>query len=139
MKPRFFQDLIGALTLSLVWFAPTGIAQDTADSYPKKQIRLILPAGNNAETTGLTPGMFARVWLPATGSSAQADAEKLYLPSTAILRRAEMTGVYVLDAQGQPRLRQVRLGRTAGELVEVLSGVRKGEQVAADPKTVNAL
>ena len=103
------------------------------------QIRLILPAGNNAETTGLTPGMFARVWLPATGSTPQADAERLYLPSTAILRRAEMTGVYVLDAQGQPRLRQVRLGRTAGELVEVLSGVRKGEQVAADPKTVNAL
>jgi multidrug efflux system membrane fusion protein len=106
------------------------------------QIRLILPAGNTAETTGLTglaPGMFARVWLPATGSTAQPDAERLYLPSTAILRRAEMTGVYVLDAQGQPRLRQVRLGRAAGELVEVLSGVRKGEQVAADPKTVNTL
>jgi multidrug efflux system membrane fusion protein len=106
------------------------------------QIRLILPTGNSAETTGstgLAPGMFARVWLPTTGSSAQADAEKLYLPRTAILRRAEMTGVYVLDAQGQPRLRQVRLGRAAGELVEVLSGVSKGEQVAADPKTVNAL
>ena len=109
------------------------------------QIRLILPAGNTADSTGLTgstglaPGMFARVWLPTTGSSAQADAERLYLPNTAILRRAEMTGVYVLDAQGQPRLRQVRLGRAAGELVEVLSGVRKGEQVAADPKTINAL
>jgi RND family efflux transporter MFP subunit len=103
------------------------------------QIRLILPAGNTANSTGLKPGMFARVWLPATGSSAQADAERLYLPKTAILRRAEMTGVYVLDAQGQPRLRQVRLGAVAGELVEVLSGVRKGEQVAADPKTVNAL
>lgn len=102
------------------------------------QIRLILPAGSAAETTGLKPGMFARVWLPVTGSAVQADAERLYLPATAILRRAEMTGVFVLDAQGQPRLRQVRLGRAAGELVEVLSGVRKGEQVAADPKTVNA-
>ena len=106
------------------------------------QIRLILPAGNSADSTGLTglkPGMFARVWLPATGSSAQADAERLYLPNTAILRHAEMIGVYVIDMQGQPRLRQVRLGRAAGELVEVLSGVSKGEQVAADPKTVNAL
>ena len=105
------------------------------------QIRLVLPTGNAADmtgSTGLAPGMFARVWLPATGSTAQADAERLYLPSTAILRRAEMTGVYVIDAQGQPRLRQVRLGRAAGELVEVLSGVRKGEQVTADPKTVNA-
>lgn len=102
------------------------------------QIRLVLPTGNSAETTGLAPGMFARVWLPALGSAVPAGAEKLYLPNTAILRRAEMTGVYVLDTRGQPRLRQVRLGRAAGELVEVLSGVRKGEQVAADPKTVNA-
>jgi len=101
------------------------------------QIRLILPAGNAADLTGLKPGMFARVWLPAAGSTPQADAERLYLPTTAILRRAEMTGVYVLDAQGRPRLRQVRLGGATGELVEVLSGVRKGEQVAADPKTVN--
>ena len=43
-----------------------------------------------------------------------------------------MTGVYVLDAQGQPRLRQVRLGPVQGPLVEVLSGVRPGEQVVTD-------
>ena len=103
------------------------------------QIRLILPAGNAADMTGLKPGMFARVWLPATGTAARMDAERLYLPITAILRRAEMTGVYAIDAQGQARLRQVRLGNATGEIVEVLSGVRKGEQVAADPKTVNAL
>jgi len=103
------------------------------------QIRLILPAGNAANMAGVTPGMFARVWLPTTGSTAQTDTERLFLPNSAILRRAEMTGVYVLDAQGQPRLRQVRLGRATGDLVEILSGVRKGEQVAANPKTVKAL
>jgi RND family efflux transporter MFP subunit len=102
------------------------------------QIRLLLPTDSAADTTGLKPGMFARVWLPATGRTALADVERLYLPNTAILRRAEMTGVFVMDAQGQPRLRQVRLGTTAGELVEVLSGVSQGEQVAADPKTVIA-
>jgi multidrug efflux pump subunit AcrA (membrane-fusion protein) len=48
-----------------------------------------------------------------------------------------MTGVYVVDAQGRPRLRQVRLGRaapgTAGT-VQVLSGLRSGERVALDPQ-----
>jgi multidrug efflux system membrane fusion protein len=97
------------------------------------QIRLMLPAGSPG-MTGITPGMFARVWLPATPVAAKGSSEQLFLPAAAIVRRGEMTGVYVVDAQGQPRLRQVRLGRATGDRVEVLSGVSKGEQVLADPK-----
>jgi hypothetical protein len=52
----------------------------------------------------------------------------------AVVRRAEMTGLYVLDPNGRPVLRQVRLGRTAGEQVEVLAGLMPGERVATDPQ-----
>jgi membrane fusion protein, multidrug efflux system len=97
------------------------------------QIRLTLPAG----TTGIAPGMFARVWLPSAASIAPGTDDKLYLPSSAILRRGEMSGVYVLDAQSRVLLRQVRLGRAVGERIEILSGVSKGEKVLADPKTAN--
>ena len=45
-----------------------------------------------------------------------------------------MTGLYVVNEQGKPALRQVRLGRVQGDRVEVLSGVEKGEKVAADPQ-----
>jgi membrane fusion protein, multidrug efflux system len=40
----------------------------------------------------------------------------------------------VLDAQDRPLLRQVRLGRTLGDKVEVLSGIRAGERVALQPQ-----
>lgn len=93
------------------------------------QIRLSLPAG----IEGLAPGLFARVWLPG-GNTDKTVAERVYLPASAIVRRAEMTGVYVLNAQGQPSLRQVRLGQLAGDRVEVLSGLRKGDKVAAEPQ-----
>ncbi len=98
------------------------------------QIRLSLPAG----IEGLAPGVFARVWLPgvAVGKSA---AERLYLPANAIVRRAEMTGVYVVDAQGKPSLRQLRLGQTSGDRVEVLSGLRQGDKVAAEPQLAGAV
>jgi multidrug efflux pump subunit AcrA (membrane-fusion protein) len=45
-----------------------------------------------------------------------------------------VTAVYVLDGQGQVRLRQIRLG-TAGDenAVEVLAGLKPGERVALDP------
>lgn len=90
------------------------------------QVRIELPAA----TKGASPGMFARVWLPtATGS-----ASRLFVPAKAIVRRAEMTGVYVLDPKGQPVLRQVRLGRASDDQVEILSGVTAGERVVLDPQ-----
>jgi len=51
-----------------------------------------------------------------------------------VFQRSELTGVYVLDDKGAPRLRQIRLG-TAGDenAIEVLSGLRPGERVALEP------
>ncbi len=93
------------------------------------QLRLGLPAG----LKGLAPGMFARVFLPAGPAVAQ-GAERLLVPAKSVVRRAEMTGLYVLDGQGQPRLRQVRLGQAQGDMVEVLSGVAAGDRVVTDPQ-----
>lgn len=90
------------------------------------QLRLELPAG----TEGITPGMFARVWLPLQ----DAAGARLTVPAQSVVRRAEMTGLYVLDPAGRPMLRQVRLGRVSGDTVEVLSGVAAGERVALDPQ-----
>jgi RND family efflux transporter MFP subunit len=77
---------------------------------------------------GLVPGQFARLWLPAAGGT----RANPWVPAAAIVRRAEMTGLYVLDANGRPLLRQVRLGRSDGAQVEVLSGLAAGERVASD-------
>jgi len=88
------------------------------------QLRLDLP-----QLPGAAPGMFARVRLPA----AAGGGPVITVPATAIVRRAEMTGIYVLDRQGQPLLRQLRLGARHGTLVEVLSGLDAGERIALDP------
>ena len=93
-------------------------------------LRLDLPAGQ----PGLSPGMFARVWLPMAGGSAGPAAPNVRVPLLAIVRRAEMTGVYVVDPGGKPVLRQVRLGRIEGDQVEILSGLMPGERVASDPQ-----
>ena len=59
---------------------------------------------------------------------------RLFVPASAVVRRAEMVGVYVIASGGRPLLRQVRLGRAEGDRVEVLSGVSAGERVALDPQ-----
>ncbi len=92
------------------------------------QVRLDL----SPEVPGLAPGMFARVWFTITGAAVA--GARLYLPLASIVRRAEMVGVYVIDASGKPVLRQIRLGRTDGDRVEILSGVAANERVALDPQ-----
>ena len=89
------------------------------------QIRVDLPPA-----TDLAPGMFARVWLPLPANGAQ----RLFVPASAVVRRAELTGVYVIGQGGRPLLRQVRLGAARGDTVEILAGVAAGERVALDPQ-----
>jgi hypothetical protein len=89
---------------------------------------------------GLVPGQFARLWLPAAGDGdTAARGASPWVPASAIVRRAELTGLYVLDGEGRPLLRQVRLGRSDGERVEVLSGLSAGERVAAEPQAAARL
>jgi membrane fusion protein, multidrug efflux system len=88
------------------------------------QVRLDLPA----DAQGLLPGVFARAHF-VTGR-----APRLMVPRAAVLRRSEVTAVYVVDAQGAPRLRQVRVGTASDEKsVEVLAGLKAGEKVALEP------
>jgi RND family efflux transporter MFP subunit len=92
-----------------------------------------------AEVVGAVPGQFARVWLPGVTAAAGQSPASPWVPREAIVRRAELTGLYVLDAQGRPLLRQVRLGRANATHVEVLSGLRAEEQVALDPQAAARL
>jgi hypothetical protein len=94
------------------------------------QLRADLPSG----LAGVAPGMFARLWLPIAGAGAGSDTPAVTVPLAAIVRRAELTALYVLDPAGRPALRQVRLGRTLGERIEILAGVTAGESVATDPQ-----
>ena len=81
---------------------------------------------------GVAPGMFARLWLPIANQNAATASQRVSVPLSAVVRRAEMTGVYVQGADGKALLRQVRLGRVEGGQVEVLTGVAPGEPVVVD-------
>lgn len=83
----------------------------------------------------VAPGMYVRVWLSVqggAGSGSSVGAGRIFVPASALLRRGELTGVYVLDAAGQARLRQVRAGPVEGDRVEILSGVVEGDRVVID-------
>jgi hypothetical protein len=61
------------------------------------------------------------------------QAQRTVVPAAAVLRRGELTAVYVATERGFV-LRAVRLGADHGEQgVEIVAGLSAGEQVATDP------
>ena len=86
------------------------------------RVRLELPPGQ----FGLYPGMFVKVAFQVGA------AERLLVPAAALVQRSEVTGVYIAVDDGI-RLRQIRVGETVGNRVEVLAGLAAGEHVALDP------
>lgn len=108
------------------WLKPASVlVQPVADARTHStQVRINLPPNES----GVYPGMFVRAHF-VTGR-----ANKLLIPAAAVLRRGEVTAVYVLNDQGKPILRQIRLGAAVGQSeVEVLSGLGAGERVALEP------
>jgi RND family efflux transporter MFP subunit len=75
----------------------------------------------------LRSGLFGRARF------SRGERSALLIPQTATVERGQLQGVYVVDANGRAGLRYVTLGKTAGQQVEVLSGLQDGEKVVAAP------
>ena len=75
----------------------------------------------------LREGMVGRVTWQQVGNGNQ----RLNVPSAALLRRAGQISVYVIKGN-RARLQAINIGRTNGQRVEVISGLKPGDQVAID-------
>lgn len=116
-----FPSLNQRVTAKAVSFQPAADARTHVT-----RVRMELPPG----LKDVYPGMFARAHF-VTGRGL-----KLLIPAASVVRRSEVTAVYVVDANGAVQLRQLRLGELSGidgSEVEVLAGLVAGERVALDP------
>ncbi len=108
------------------WIRPVSIVTvPTADPVSQTiEWRLELPS--EAART-LLPGEQVRVRFSG------GQANRMLVPDSAVLRRGELTAVYVVSGKGFA-LKAVRLGAVHGaEGVEVLAGLTPGDRVALDP------
>ena len=112
----------------------------SVDKWIKVKSMVIIPAADPhthstrvrlylaSDERDIYPGVYARAHF------AIGNARKLVIPAQSVIRRSEVTGVYVINDKGNPSFRQIRLGESAGAgLVEVLAGVSAGEHVALEP------
>lgn len=87
-------------------------------------VKINLPVGH-----GLRSGNFVRAAFPL------GSREGIRVPASALLQRAGISGVFVVDAQGIARYRMVRVGAATGGNVEIQAGLNPGERVVTSATT----
>lgn len=108
------------------WIRPVSSSNvPTADPVSQTiEWRLELPS---EAAKALLPGQQVRVRF------AGSQADRLVVPAAAVLRRGELTAVYVVLDKGFS-LKAIRLGTDSGvDGVEVVAGLQAGDRVAVDP------
>jgi len=89
------------------------------------QMRAELPKGDYA----IYPGMFIKIAIVS------GVKQSLIVPASAIVRRSEVSAVYVKGKDKKLSFRQVRIGAfvSASNSYEILAGLEKNEKVMLDP------
>lgn len=75
----------------------------------------------------LRSGMFARVEVIV------GECQLMAIPSSAIVRQGQLTGLFVVTPEHTARFRLIRMGRSLGDMVEVLSGLSEGIRFVVNP------
>lgn len=77
----------------------------------------------------IRPGMYVNILIP--NKTDENITSKIMLDKSSIVYRDQLTGVYVIDDQSQANLRWIRLGKTIGNQVEVLSGLSQNDKIVS--------
>ncbi len=97
----------------------------------------------NLNNTGrkVLSGMFVNVQFPAANKPQikKSQMGKVVVPQSALVQQGQLTGIYTIGNKNIAILRWLRIGKTLGNQVEVLSGLSANEQyiVSAGGKLYN--
>lgn len=115
-----------------------GVLVVAAGAHTEAAVLQLSPAADPATEThllkaalpaaaGFGSGDFVRV-LVAVGTR-----RALFVPAAAVVTRAGIPAVFVLDASNRAHLRMVRTGAARAGRIEILSGLSAGERIVAAP------
>jgi multidrug efflux pump subunit AcrA (membrane-fusion protein) len=122
------QIVIGALDKKIISGMVAEIAPvaDPSTRTATVKIDLVSPAKEGGETPSLRSGMFGKALFPVGQSTL------ITVPVRALIQRGQLLGVYGVDSGNIARLKLIQTGKTYGDQVEVLSGLREGEKIIGE-------
>ncbi len=82
---------------------------------------------HSSTTRNLKAGMYATIHLAA--KTPKMEKSSLLVYNSSIVRKEQLTGVYEINKENRAILRWIRLGKSYGDKVEVISGLNGNEEI----------
>jgi RND family efflux transporter MFP subunit len=117
----------------------TGKVTEVSGSATNTGGQYLVKINLNKTNSSVLSGMFVNVQFPVGNNAKVSNASMLLIPNSAIVAQGQLKGVYTIGTDSVAILRWLRLGKTFGNQVEVLSGLSANEKyiVAAEGKLYN--
>jgi len=101
-------------------------------------VEVVVPAADPRSRTslvqvGVTAGETLRSGMFARADLTVAERPVMRIPAAAVVQKGQLTGVFIVDQDDTARFRLIRTGRTAGDQVDVISGLAPGTRLVAAP------
>jgi RND family efflux transporter MFP subunit len=107
---------------------------DAGDRLLKGRVQQIIPSADPnsrsftikialEDTAHLMSGLYGRLELP------QDKREALLMPASALIRRGQLEGVYVVGKDNTAQLRWIKTGKVRGDQIEITAGLSLGDRI----------
>jgi RND family efflux transporter MFP subunit len=115
----------------------TEISQSSQFTGGQYQIKVAI---SDPTQSGIYAGMYVTIFIPVKEMlTAEHQTGSPLIPVTSLVNRDQLTGIYTISSDHTALLRWVRLGKTVGDEVEVLSGLSINEKfiISSEGKLFN--
>ncbi|WP_405370787.1 efflux RND transporter periplasmic adaptor subunit [Nonlabens sp. Asnod2-A12] len=113
------------VTISSIQQTLTGKVKEVSTSAQQTGGQYLVKITLDKTEVPVLSGMFATIAFPVERKAAN---HNVLIPSSALITKGQLTGVYTISENNTAMLRWLRLGRTLGDQVEILSGLNADEK-----------
>lgn len=113
------------VTISSIQQTLTGKVKEVSTSAQQTGGQYLVKITLDKTDVPVLSGMFATIAFPVERKAAN---HNVLIPSLALITKGQLTGVYTISENNTAMLRWLRLGRTLGDQVEILSGLNADEK-----------
>lgn len=119
----------------------SGTVSEVSSSAKNTGGQYLVKVNLNKTGSKILSGMFVNVQIPIAHKPQinTGTTDKVLVPQSALIRQGQLTGIYTISNENTAILRWLRIGKTFGNQVEILSGLTSKEQyiVSAEGKLYN--
>jgi RND family efflux transporter MFP subunit len=104
-----------------------GIVAEVSESATNTGGQYLVKINLDKTDSSVLSGMYVNVQFPVSNPAPALNSNMVLIPETALVKQGQLTGIYTIGSGNVAILRWLRIGKSYGNQVEILSGLNANE------------